>query len=124
MPIETGKVAANTQLAQPKFTPATADVDTRPSVAVLDFVNMSSDKEKEYFSDGLSEELLNVLAKTKGLRVAGQTSSFFYKGKNKNLTVIGKELNTDNILEGSVRKSGNQVRITAQLVRAIDGFHL
>ena len=124
LPTETDRIAGNTSLIQTRVAPSVVDEDTRPSVAVLAFVNMSSDKENEYFSDGLSEELLNVLAKTKGLRVAGRTSSFFYKGKNKNLTEIGKELNVDNILEGSVRKSGNQVRITAQLVSAGDGFHL
>ncbi len=102
----------------------TEPVDTRPSVAVLPFVNMSSDKENEYFSDGLSEELLNLLAQINGLRVAGRTSSFFYKGKNENLTQIGEALNVDHILEGSVRKSGDKVRITAQLISADDGFHL
>ncbi len=99
-------------------------VDTRPSIAVLPFVNMSSDAENEYFSDGLSEELLNVLAQIGDLRVAGRTSSFFYKGKNENLKDIGRALNVSNILEGSVRKSGSKVRITAQLISADDGFHL
>ncbi|MBL6688947.1 MAG: hypothetical protein ISP91_01005 [Pseudomonadales bacterium] len=99
-------------------------MDTRPSIAVLPFVNMSSDKENEYFSDGLSEELLNLLAQIPGLRVASRTSSFFYKGKNENLTQIGEDLNVDHILEGSVRKSGKMVRITAQLISADDGFHL
>jgi TolB-like protein len=97
-------------------------VDTRPSIAVLAFDNMSD--EKDYFSDGLSEEILNLLANIPELRVAGRTSSFFYKGKNQNLTLIGEELNVDHILEGSVRKSGDQVRITAQLISAEDGFHL
>lgn len=104
--------------------PVAKPVDIRPSIAVLPFVNMSSDKENEYFSDGLSEEVLNLLAQIKGLRVAGRTSSFFYKGKSENLTVIGKSLNVDHILEGSVRKSGDKVRITAQLISAEDGFHL
>ena len=98
--------------------------DLRPSVAVLPFVNMSSDKENEHFSDGLSEELLNVLAQMHGLRVVGRTSSFYYKGKNENLKNIGEALNVNNILEGSVRKSGNKIRITAQLISAYDGFHL
>lgn len=100
------------------------NTDTRPSIAVLPFVNMSSDAENEYFSDGLSEEVLNLLAQTQGLRVAGRTSSFYYKGKNENLTLIGESLNVDHLLEGSVRKSGNKVRITAQLISANDGFHL
>ncbi|MBD3647301.1 MAG: tetratricopeptide repeat protein, partial [Pseudomonadales bacterium] len=95
-----------------------------PSIAVMPFVNMSSDKENEYFSDGLSEELLNVLAQIKGLQVAGRTSSFYYKGRNEDLRDIGRELNVNNILEGSVRKAGNKVRITAQLISAHDGFHL
>jgi TolB-like protein len=98
--------------------------DTRPSIAVLPFVNMSSDSENEYFSDGLSEELLNVLAQIQELRVAGRTSSFYYKDKSETLQTIGSALNVNNILEGSVRKSGNKIRITAQLISADDGFHL
>lgn len=94
------------------------------SIAVLPFVNMSSDKENEYFSDGLSEELLNALAKVEDLQVAGRTSSFKFKGQNENLTMIGGELGVANILEGSVRKSGNRLRITAQLIRVSDGFHM
>ena len=79
------------------------------SIAVLPFVNMSPDKNQEYFSDGLAEELLNDLAKTPGLRVIGRTSSFQFKGKNEDLRVIGKKLDVANILEGSVRKEGNKV---------------
>lgn len=94
------------------------------SIAVLPFVNMSSDEENEYFSDGLSEELLNALAKVEQMQVAGRTSSFKFKGQNENLTEIGKELGVANILEGSVRKSGNRLRITAQLIRVSDGFHM
>ncbi len=109
---------------EPEVTAPVEVIDARPSVAVLPFVNMSSDQENEYFSDGLSEEVLNLLAQIQGLRVAGRTSSFFYKGKHENLTDIGKALNVDNILEGSVRKSGDKVRITAQLISAEDGFHL
>ena len=95
-----------------------------PSIAVLPFVNMSSDKEQEYFSDGLSEELLNNLAKIPGLRVAARTSSFQFKGKTEDLRSVGEKLNVSAILEGSVRKEGNRVRITAQLIKAADGFHL
>jgi serine/threonine protein kinase/Tfp pilus assembly protein PilF len=95
-----------------------------PSIAVLPFVNMSSDKEQEYFSDGLSEELLNDLAKIQGLRVAARTSSFQFKGKNEDLRTVGEKLNVGTILEGSVRKEGKKVRITAQLIKAADGFHL
>jgi eukaryotic-like serine/threonine-protein kinase len=95
-----------------------------PSIAVLPFVNMSSDKEQEYFSDGLSEELLNDLAKIPRLRVAARTSSFQFKGKTEDLRTVGEKLNVGTILEGSVRKEGNKVRITAQLIKAADGFHL
>ena len=94
------------------------------SIAVLPFVNMSSDEENEYFSDGLSEELLNFLAKIDELKVAGRTSSFKFKGHNENLSDIADELGVAYILEGSVRKSGNRVRITAQLIKAGDGYHL
>jgi len=102
-----------------------ADVeDTSKSIAVLPFVNMSSDPEQEYFADGISEELLNALAKVKGLKVAGRTSSFAFKGKNDDLNAIGKVLRVSHILEGSVRKSGNRVRITAQLIKVDDGYHM
>src|SRR5882762_3559955 len=95
-----------------------------PSIAVLPFVNMSSDKEQEYFSDGLAEELLNDLAKIQGLRVAARTSSFQFKGRSEDLRTVGEKLNVATILEGSVRKEGNRVRITAQLIKVGDGFHL
>jgi TolB-like protein len=103
--------------------PAPVPVDDR-SIAVLPFVNMSSDPEQEYFSDGLSEELLDMLAKIPQLRVIGRTSSFQYKGRNEDLRVIGERLGVAHLLEGSVRRSGSQVRITAQLIRAADGSHL
>jgi TolB-like protein len=94
------------------------------SIAVLPFVNMSSDAEQEYFSDGVTEELLNALAQVKELRVAGRTSSFAFKNQNLDLREIGNILGVSHILEGSVRKSGNTVRITAQLIQAEDGFHI
>ena len=94
------------------------------SIAVLPFVNMSSDPEQEYFSDGISEEILNALARVKELKVAGRTSSFAFKGHNEDLRQIGETLGVSHILEGSVRKSGNKVRITAQLIQAKDGFHV
>ena len=94
------------------------------SIAVLPFVNMSSDPEQEYFSDGLAEELLNRLAQRDDLRVAARTSAFQFKGKNLDVSDIGRQLNVDNVLEGSVRKSGNRLRITAQLINVKDGFHL
>jgi adenylate cyclase len=94
------------------------------SIAVLPFVNMSSDKEQEYFSDGLSEELLNQLAQIPQLRVIARTSSFSFKGKEADVATIAKVLNVANVLEGSVRKSGNSMRITAQLIRTSDSSHL
>ena len=94
------------------------------SVAVLPFVNMSADPENEYFADGLSEELLNALAQIGELKVAGRTSSFHFKGRNEDLRQIGELLGVANILEGSVRRQGERVRITAQLIQASDGFHL
>jgi TolB-like protein/Tfp pilus assembly protein PilF len=101
------------------------EVDTgTASIAVLPFVDMSPQQDQSYFSDGLSEELLNVLAKVKDLKVAGRTSSFKYKGLNDDLVKIGSELRVDHILEGSVRKSGNSMRITAQLIKVADGFHM
>ena len=96
----------------------------RPSIAVLPFGNMSADAENEYFSDGLSDELLNVLAKIPDLRVAARTSSFAFKGKHEDLREIGQKLNVATLLEGSVRKAGNRVRITVQLVKVADGYHL
>ena len=94
------------------------------SIAVLPFVNISSDKEQEYFSDGITEEILNALASVRELKVAGRTSSFAFKGQNQDLRRIGELLGVDHILEGSVRKAGTTVRITAQLVQVEDGFHL
>jgi TolB-like protein/Tfp pilus assembly protein PilF len=98
--------------------------EAKPSIAVLPFVNMSSDPEQEYFSDGISEELLNLLAKIPQFQVAGRTSSFAFKGENDDLRLIGNSLGVNNILEGSVRKGDNRVRITAQLVKVDNGFHV
>jgi TolB-like protein len=94
------------------------------SIAVLPFVNMSGDPKQDYFSDGLSEELLNSLTTVRDLRVAARTSSFFFKGKEVDLTDVGRKLNVGAVLEGSVRKDGGHVRITAQLIDAVTGFHL
>jgi TolB-like protein/class 3 adenylate cyclase/Flp pilus assembly protein TadD len=94
------------------------------SIAVLPFANMSSDPEQEYFSDGISEEIINMLTQVQGLKVAGRTSSFSFKGKNQDLRSIGEQLNVNHILEGSVRKSGDKLRITAQLIKVTDGYHL
>jgi TolB-like protein/Tfp pilus assembly protein PilF len=103
---------------------ATATEAVDKSIAVLPFVNMSSDPEQDYFADGISEEILNALAKVKELKVAGRTSSFAFKGKNEDLLAIGKVLRVNHILEGSVRKSGTRIRITAQLIKVDDGFHM
>jgi len=94
------------------------------SIAVLAFEDMSPDGDQAYFAEGLSEELLNVLAQVDELKVAGRTSSFAFRGQSKDLREIGEILNVAHILEGSVRKSGNRIRVTAQLVKASDGFHL
>jgi TolB-like protein len=94
------------------------------SIAVLPFTNLSEDPSQEYFADGLAEELLNKLAQVNDLQVAARTSSFAYKGRNEDMRVIGQELGVNYILEGSVRKSAEQLRITAQLIQADDGFHL
>ncbi|MGZ6124230.1 MAG: tetratricopeptide repeat protein, partial [Myxococcales bacterium] len=104
--------------------PSSASGEGNASIAVLPFVNLSSDKEQEYFSDGIAEEILNGLAQVEGLRVIGRTSSFSLKGKNEDLRSIGEKLNAAHLLEGSVRKSGARVRITAQLVEAAGGSHL
>ncbi|TET69815.1 MAG: hypothetical protein E3J56_09040, partial [Candidatus Aminicenantes bacterium] len=98
--------------------------EKKPSIAVLPFVNMSADPENEYFSDGLTEELINALTKVKELFVVARTSSFAFKGEKVDIREIGQRLNVDNLLEGSVRKVGNRVRITAQLVKVEDGYHL
>jgi len=95
-----------------------------PSVAVLPFADRSPAQDQEYFTDGLTEELINALAKLQGLRVAGRTSSFQFKDQSVDLREIGDKLNVSTILEGSVRKAGDQVRISAQLVNAVDGFQL
>jgi eukaryotic-like serine/threonine-protein kinase len=94
------------------------------SVAVLPFVNMSRDEENEYFSDGLAEELMNMLSKIRGLRVAARTSSFHFKGKNPTIAEVGTTLNVATVLSGSVRKSANRVRISVQLVKVMDGYQL
>jgi len=95
-----------------------------PSIAVLPFVNMSADPEQEYFCDGLAEELINSLTKIKNIKVVARTSAFAFKGKTIDVREIGKRLNVEKVLEGSVRKSGNKLRITAQLVSVADGYHL
>jgi TolB-like protein len=103
---------------------ADEDVVQKQSVAVLPFINMSDDPENEYFSDGISEELLNVLVRVEGLRVPSRTSSFTFKGSNKKVTEIGRDLKVDHILEGSVRKANDRIRVTAQLIDVKTDTHL
>lgn len=98
--------------------------DAGNSIAVLPFVNMSADAENEYFCDGLAEELLNALTKIDDLKVAARTAAFSFRGKNAPMDEIGRALNVNSILEGSVCKAGNRVRITVQLINATDGYHL
>ena len=105
-------------------TSSASKVNAQPSIAVLPFVNMSPDPENEYFSDGLAEELINALTQLKGLRVAARTSAFTFKGGHESISHIGRELKVDTVLEGSVRKSGKRLRITAQLINAADGYHI
>ena len=97
---------------------------TVASIAVLPFANMSTDSENEYFSDGITEEILNALVRIDGLRVTSRTSSFAFKGKSEDIRKIGEQLNVANVLEGSVRRAGQKVRITAQLVNTADGYHI
>jgi TolB-like protein len=121
-------VIALVYLVADKFISESLDPEMRrsipaeKSIAVLPFVNMSDDK--DYFADGLSEELLNLLARIPDLKVAGRTSSFSFKGKNEDLRIIGDALGVSTVLEGSVRRSGEQLRITAQLINVGDGFHI
>jgi TolB-like protein/tetratricopeptide (TPR) repeat protein len=113
--------------AAPANAPAVAAASFSPpphSIAVLPFINMSGDKEQEYFSDGLSEELLNSLARIDELQVAARTSSFYFKGKDVDLNTVAHKLNVASVLEGSVRRFGHTVRVTAQLNNAVTGYHL
>ncbi len=103
---------------------SSSSTPAKQSIAVLAFADLSPGKDQEYFSDGMAEEILNALVKVKGLKVAGRTASFYYKGRNEKLKTIGEELGVAHVLEGSVRKQGDKVRITAQLIQAADGFHL
>jgi len=119
---ESGSVAAR-KAAPAVAEPAAQPVDEK-SIAVLPFTDLSPAHDQEYFSDGMAEEILNALAQVKDLKVAGRTSSFHFKGTNEDLRTVGKALGVASVLEGSVRKQGDKVRITAQLIRASNGFHL
>ena len=125
--LRTAPVAATEDATTQKATgPVSAEAvtESEKSVAVLPFVDMSPDKDQEYFTDGLTENLLNALAQLRELKVAGRTSSFAFKNRNEDLRSIGGQLGVAHVLEGSVQKSGQRVRITAQLVSADDGYHL
>ena len=119
---------ANTPVTAPVVAPAEAPAPAfnppAHSIAVLPFANMSGDKEQDYFSDGLSEELLNSLARINELQVAARTSSFYFKNEHADLATIARKLNVASVLEGSVRRSGNTIRVTAQLSNAVTGYHL
>lgn len=121
---------AVTLVGRPDEPDAPGAVSTRrahtglPSIAVLPFVNLSGDEENEYFADGLAEELLNVLSKIRGLRVASRTSAFFFKGKDIDIPSVSRRLNVATVLEGSVRRSGQRIRITTQLIDAASDSHL
>ena len=100
------------------------DPDGRISIAVLPFVDMSPNKDQEYFCEGMAEEIINALSHITDLQVVARTSAFSFKGKNMDIREIGKKLNVEAILEGSVRKSGDNLRVTAQLINIEDGYHL
>ncbi len=128
-PDATAPVAVKTAPAAVDAAPAASSEERLPaaanrSIAVLPFVDMSAEHDQEYLSDGIAEELLNVLAKIPDLQVAARTSSFSFKGKDVQIADVARELNVAHVLEGSVRKAGDRVRITAQLIQADNGFHL
>src|SRR5205814_7932164 len=94
------------------------------SIAVVPFLDLSQAKDQEYFCDGIGEEILHALAKVEGLRVVARTSSFSFKGKSVNAREVGEKLNVENVLEGSLRREGNRIRVTAELINTRSGFHL
>jgi serine/threonine-protein kinase len=112
------------EMRRESISPGRDEEESTPSIAVLPFVNMSPDPENEYFGDGLSEELINALTRIEGMRVVARTSSFRFRGGETDIREIGRLLNVQSILEGSVRRSGNQLRITAQLINVTDGYHI
>ena len=107
----------------PQVRERTADAVTE-SIAVLPFLNMSADEENEYFSDGIAEEIINSLTRVEGLGVTARTSSFAFKGKEDDVRQVGSQLNVGYVLEGSVRRAGGRVRITAQLIDTDSGYHV
>jgi serine/threonine protein kinase/Flp pilus assembly protein TadD len=121
-----GQALASGSIVTPTNTESlpVAPVSMAKSVAVLPFANLSADQENEYFTDGMADEIINALSKIQSLRVASRTSSFAFKGKNEDIGEIGKKLKVSTVLEGSMRKMGNKLRITAQLINAADGYQL
>jgi serine/threonine protein kinase/Flp pilus assembly protein TadD len=121
-----GQALASGSMATPTSTETipVAKVSQAKSVAVLPFANLSADPDSEYFTDGMADEIINALSKIQSLRVASRTSSFAFKGKSEDISEIGKKLKVSSVLEGSMRKMGNKLRITAQLINAADGYQL
>jgi TolB-like protein/Tfp pilus assembly protein PilF len=124
VPADRFTTAAQFALALETAPAPTARAGTRDSIAVLPFINLSADPENEYFSDGVTEEIINALSKVQTLRVAARTSAFAFKGKNVDVRTVGRQLNVSTVMEGSVRRAGNRLRVTAQLIDVADGFHL
>ena len=122
-PVRVYRVELGCEGTTPPTAPASALPD-KPSIAVLPFTNMSGDAEQDYFCDGLVEDIITTLSKLAGLRVIARNSSFVYKGRSVDVREAAKQLGVRYVLEGSVRKSGNRIRITAQLIDAKDGTHL
>lgn len=122
--VDSGKSSGTAQTQSAKEIAASAARASHSSIVVLPFTNMSSDAENEFFADGITEEIINALAQIEELRVVARTSAFSFKGKQIDLRTVGESLNVTSILEGSVRKSGNRLRITAQLINVADGYHL
>jgi TolB-like protein/class 3 adenylate cyclase len=123
-PVEVYRVVLEPEGGQETPAPRPAKAGQRRSIAVLPFVNMSAEPENEFLSDGISEDLLNAFARVEGLHVAARTSCFAFKGRNEDIRKIGQALGVETVLEGSVRKAGGKLRVTAQLVNAADGFRL
>jgi serine/threonine-protein kinase len=123
-PAERFQTMAEAMAALKEAGAAQGVAESTPSIAVLPFANMSADKENEYFSDGLAEEIINALTQVPGLKVTARTSAFSFRGKDVKIGDISRELGVAHVLEGSVRKSGNRIRVTAQLVKAADGFQV
>ena len=124
LPIAFGLLVAIATFWGLKYLNANPDISTVPSIAVLPFKDMSPNKDQEYFGDGIAEEILNSLSKLTALKVAGRTSSFSFKGKNSNISEIGEVLHVKSVLEGSVRKQDDKIRVTAQLINVADGFQI